>query len=255
MPKTKISEFDVNPDNNTDINSINIAEGCAPSGINNAIRQLMSDLKDLQAGTSGDTIPLTAGGTGATSASTARTALGLVIGTDVQAFDAQLADVAGLTPTDNAVIIGNGTNFVVESGATLKTSLGLTIGTDVQAYDADTAKTDVAQSFTAGQRGEITALTDGSTITPDLADSNNFSVTLGGNRTLDNPSNIVAGQSGSFFISQDATGSRTLAYGSYYDFAGGTAPTLSTAAGAVDRIDYIVRSSTSIHCVFTANYS
>jgi hypothetical protein len=212
-------------------------------------------LKDLQAGTSGDTIPLTAGGTGATSASTARTALGLVIGTDVQAFDAQLADVAGLTPTDNAVIIGNGTNFVVESGATLKTSLGLTIGTDVQAYDADTAKTDVAQSFTAGQRGEITALTDGSTITPDLADSNNYSVTLGGNRTLANPSNIVAGQSGSFFISQDATGSRTLAYGSYYDFAGGTAPTLSTAASAVDRIDYVVRTTTSIHCVFTANYS
>ena len=54
-----------------------------------------------------------------------------------QPLDAQLTDVAGLTPTDNGVIIGNGTNFVVESGATLKTSLGLTIGTDVQAYDAD----------------------------------------------------------------------------------------------------------------------
>jgi len=50
MPKTKISEFDVDPANNTDINSINIAEGCAPSGINNAIRQLMSDLKEWQAG-------------------------------------------------------------------------------------------------------------------------------------------------------------------------------------------------------------
>ena len=59
------------------------------------------------------------------------------IGTSVQAYDAQLADVAGLTPTDNGVIIGNGTNFVVESGATLKTSLGLTIGTDVQAYDSN----------------------------------------------------------------------------------------------------------------------
>ena len=73
------------------------------------------------------------------------------IGTSVQAYDAQLADIAGLTPTDNGVVIGNGTNFVVESGATLKTSLGLTIGTDVQAYDADTAKTDVVQTFTAAQ--------------------------------------------------------------------------------------------------------
>lgn len=54
-----------------------------------------------------------------------------------QPLDAQLTDIAGLTPTDNGVIIGNGANFVVESGATLKTSLGLTIGTDVQAYDAD----------------------------------------------------------------------------------------------------------------------
>ena len=140
----------------------------------------------------------------------------------------------------------------LQSGDTVA---GLVIGTDVQAYDADTAKTDVAQSFTAAQRGTISALTDGSTITPDFAVANNFSVTLGGNRTLANPSNLVAGQSGSIFITQDGTGSRTLAYGSYWDFAGGTAPTLSTTAAAVDRIDYIVRSSTSIHAVFTANYS
>lgn len=117
------------------------------------------------------------------------------------------------------------------------------------------AKLDAAQSFTAAQRGAISALTDGATITPDFAVANNFSVTLGGNRTLANPSNLTAGQSGSIFISQDATGSRTLAYGSQYDFAGGTAPTLSTAANAVDRIDYVVRTTGSIHCVFTANYS
>ncbi len=78
---------------------------------------------------------------------------------------------------------------------------------------------------------------------------------LGGNRTLANPSNLTAGQSGSIFIVQDATGSRTLAYGNQYDFIGGTAPTLSTAANAVDRIDYVVRTTGSIHCVFTANYS
>jgi len=117
------------------------------------------------------------------------------------------------------------------------------------------AGTNTAQSYTAAQRGAISALTDGSTITPDFALANNYSVTLGGNRTLANPTNLTAGQSGSIFITQDGTGSRTLAYGSYWDFAGGTAPTLSTAASAVDRIDYVVRSTTSIHAVFTANYS
>ena len=132
---------------------------------------------------------------------------------------------------------------------------GLVIGTDIQAYDADTAKTDVAQSFTAAQRGSISALTDGATITPDFAVANNFSVTLGGNRTLANPTNLTAGQSGSIFVVQDGTGSRTLAYGTQYDFIGGTAPTLSTAANAVDRIDYVVRTTGSIHAVFTANYS
>jgi hypothetical protein len=101
----------------------------------------------------------------------------------------------------------------------------------------------------------IGTLTDGATITPDFAADCNFTVTLGGARTIANPTNITAGQSGSIFLVQDATGSRTAAWGSFWDFPGGTAPTLSTAANAVDRVDYIVRSSTSIHTVFTANYS
>jgi hypothetical protein len=129
------------------------------------------------------------------------------------------------------------------------------LGTSVQAYDADTAKTDLAQVFTAGQRGEITALGDGATITPNLADSNFFSVTLGGNRTLANPTNIVAGQSGCIWITQDGTGSRTLAYGSYWDFTGGTAPTLSTAAGAVDCLVYAVQSTTKITATLITNLS
>jgi len=101
----------------------------------------------------------------------------------------------------------------------------------------------------------ITTLTDGATITPDFATSCNFTVTLGGNRAMANPSNPVAGQSGSIFIVQDGTGSRTLTWGTYWDFPAGTAPTLSTAASAVDRVDYIVRSTTSIQAVFTGNYS
>lgn len=136
-----------------------------------------------------------------------------------------------------------------------RTALGLVIGTDVQAYNANTAFTNVAQTFSGAQRGQITTLTDGATITPDFAANCNFTVTIAGNRSIANPTNVIAGQSGSIFIIQDATGSRTLSWGSSWDWAnGGTAPTLSTAANAVDRVDYIVRSSTQIHAVFTGNY-
>ncbi len=61
-------------------------------------------------------------------AATARTNLGVEIGTDVQAYDAQLTDIAGLTPTDSNFIVGDGTNFVLESGNTARTSLGLGTG-------------------------------------------------------------------------------------------------------------------------------
>ena len=129
------------------------------------------------------------------------------------------------------------------------------IGVSIQAYDADTAKTDVAQSFTAAQRGSITTLTSAATVTPDFAAANNYTLTLGHNATIANPTNLTAGQSGSIFLVQDGTGSRTAAWGSYWHFAGGTAPTLTTTAAGVDRVDYLVRSSTSIHAVATLNYS
>ena len=129
------------------------------------------------------------------------------------------------------------------------------IGSTVQAHDADTAKTDTAQTFTAAQRGEITTLTSGTTITPNFADSNNFTVTLGHTATIANPTNLTAGQSGSIFLVQDATGSRVVSWGSYWDWAGDTAPTLTTDANAVDRVDYVVRTSTSIHAVATLKYS
>ena len=103
MAKKKISEYSATPADNTDISNINIAEGCSPANVNNAIRSLMAQIKDLQAGTSGDTIPLTAGGTGSTTASAARTALGVVIGTDVQAYDANTVfdDVAATFTANN----------------------------------------------------------------------------------------------------------------------------------------------------------
>ena len=119
----------------------------------------------------------------------------------------------------------------------------------------DNAVTGTSQTFTAGQRGEVTTLQSGATVTPDLNDSNNFTLTLDQNLTIANPSNCTAGQAGSIFLVQDGTGSRTAGWGSYWDFAAGTVPTLTTDANAVDRVDYVVRSSTSIHAVFTGNYS
>ena len=149
------------------------------------------------------------------------------IGVSVQAYDADLTTLGA-------------------GGSSARSFLGLVISTDVQAYNANTAFTNTNQSFSVAQRGTITALTDGSTITPNFNNANNFSVTLGGNRTLANPTNLTAGQSGVIVVTQDGTGSRTLAYGSNWKFPGGTAPTLTTTASAVDVIAYYVESASRI---------
>lgn len=130
--------------------------------------------------------------------------------------------------------------------ADARTALGLVIGTNVQAYNAANAFTNVAQSFTAAQRGTVTALTSAATITPNFATTNNFSLTLAINTTLANPTNLTAGQSGAIVITQDATGSRTMAFGSFWDFAGGTAPSLTTTANAVDVLVYYANSASKI---------
>ena len=95
----------------------------------------------------------------------------------------------------------------------------------------------------------ITAATSSAGITLDLGASVHHSVTLAHNTTFADPSNEVAGQSGSIIITQDGTGSRTAAFNSAFKFVGGNAPTLSTAAGAVDRIDYLVVAAGNIHAV------
>ena len=110
---------------------------------------------------------------------------------------------------------------------------------------------------TKGTIGEVSALGNlaAGTHTLDFRTANNFSMTLTGNVTLANPSIISAGQSGVLFITQDGTGGRTAAFGSYWDFSDGTAPTLSTGANAVDMIAWIARSSTKISAQFVGNFS
>lgn len=101
-------------------------------------------------------------------------------------------------------------------------------------------------SFTGAQRGAITTLSSGSTITPDFASNNFFTVTLTQSTTFARPTNLVPGQAGVIFLVQDATGSRTAAWNVAYKFPGGTAPTLSTAANTVDMLTYVVKSDTEI---------
>lgn len=167
MPKTKISQYDstsAGANLNTDIAGINIDEGCAPSGINNAIRTLMAQIRDLQSGVSGDSIPVTAGGTGSTTASSARAALGLTIGTDVLA-----------PPSGTAILKAN-------SGGALANA---TAGTDYAAIGT-------ASTWTASQRGTVTTDNDGSF---DMSVTNNFKCTPTATFAL-TFTNITAGQSG-----------------------------------------------------------
>lgn len=93
-----------------------------------------------------------------------------------------------------------------------------------------------ANVFTKAQTVTPVTLTDATTIATDASLSNTFTVTLGGNRTLGNPTNMTNGAIYNWRVTQDGTGSRTLAYGSKFKWPGGTAPTLTTTAGAVDFI-------------------
>ena len=173
-----------------------------------------------------------------------------IAGTAVSATAAQLNVMATVTASAAELNVLDG----IPAGLTsteLGYSDGVTSAIQTQIDAAGDASVGTANTWTAGQRGEVTALTDGATITIDMADSNNFSVTLAGNRTFANPSNDTAGQSGSIFITQDGTGSRTASWGTDWEFAGGTAPTLTTTAAASDRIDYVIRSGTSIQAVAT----
>ena len=287
MAKTKISEYSTTAASNTDIDSTDINEGCAPSGINNAIRSLMAHLAVDYNATQAYTTTATAAGT--TTLTVSSTLLQFFTGVTTQTVVLPVVSTLATgqryeihnNSTGAITVNSSGGNLVatVAAGVTTVCTCILITGTTAASWDADIqgftttlpiaqggtgaatlaganiAVLNSAQTFTAAQRGTITVLTDGATITPDFSVTNNYSVTLAGNRTLANPTNTTAGQSGSIFVSQDGTGSRTLAYGTNWDFAGGTAPTLSTAASAVDRLDYVVRTATSIHAVFTANYS
>jgi hypothetical protein len=114
-----------------------------------------------------------------------------------------------------------------------------------QDADADTAKTDVVQTFSVAQRGAVTdhgSLIANTAFRQDFSLSNHFKMTLAGNITINNPTNQVAGQSGAMEIING--GSYTVSFGSDFDFAAGTPPTI-TASGT-DVLSYYVSSANNI---------
>jgi len=116
MAKNKISEYSATAANNTDIGGINIAEGCAPSGINNAIRELMAQLKDMQSGTDGDNF--TVGGNLSVTGTTALTGTATATTPSVSDDSTKLATTAfvrDIIPS-GVIVMWSGTIATIPSG-------------------------------------------------------------------------------------------------------------------------------------------
>ena len=169
------------------------------------------------------------------------------------------SDIAGKADAVDAALTGTPTATTAAVG-TNTTQIATTayvqaeVGQSIQAFDADNAVKDVAQTFTAAQRGDITELS-GTSFTLDLNASNNFKLSPSGTFTvtLQNLAAAAEGQTGSIFIVYSGTESGS--FPSTMKFVGGQAGiTLTSTAGAIDRIDYIVMNSTTVTCNVTTNY-
>ena len=152
MAKTKVSEYDSNASGNGDINGINIQEGCPPSTINNSIRELMSQLKNMITGADGDSMVvgsnLTVNGTTVlTGNATAPTQ----IATDNSTKIATTAYVQAKTGALGTMSAQNA-NAVAITGGTITgaTVGGVTIGTN-----AGGVRTVSTSSPTGGSNGDI----------------------------------------------------------------------------------------------------
>ena len=179
--------------------------------------------------------------------------------TAITALSATMATSIGTANTR----ITSVSDYAVALSATLATSIasrlpltGGTITGTVSAQEVDVSSLGIGTvagakrlTMNGAAVAQYASLTDGATIAVNFNTAQNFIVQLAGNRTLGNPTNCVAGQTGSIIIVQDGTGGRTLSYGTSWDFIGGTAPTLSTGVSAVDRIDYIVYTSTAVQAI------
>jgi hypothetical protein len=183
--------------------------------------------------------------TTATSAVTKAYADGLAFTANAGVLPGQGGSAGKFLTTDGSVA---GWGYAVSAGSGMASVAGNTLTvssaspSEIRTGSLTTKALSPGDTYNA--LAEVT-LTDAATIAVDMAGFINGVVTLGGNRTLANPINPKVGQAGSIRIVQDATGSRTLSFGSNWKRSGGAAP-LSTAAGAIDVINYKVITPTYI---------
>ncbi len=174
--------------------------------------------------------------------------------------------VEGVTITASALVTTAGINVDTLASSTTTNTSAISLntthrssnGTDhsyINQSVTSTASPTFANVVLTGQANSaINTLSDAATITPDWDNGSNQTVTLGGNRTIANGSNKKDGATYTLILKQDGTGSRTVTWGSEYLWSGGTAPTLTTTASAVDIVTFVC-DGTSMFGVFTGDFS
>ena len=169
------------------------------------------------------------------------------------ATSATVANGLGASASVNTTGIITATTFSGALTGNASSATNLTgAGSTAQVLGVNTGSLNGTKLYLSGNAAaEIVTLSDGANIIPDFTTGNNFEVTLAGNRTLNNPTGVTTGQSGVIFVKQDSSGSRTLGVQTHWQFSGGTAPTFTTTANAVDVIGYVVYGPYNIACTTT----
>jgi hypothetical protein len=233
MAKNKISDYSATPANNTDINNIDIAEGCSPSGINNAIRELMADLKDWQAGSeTGQALAVASGGTGGETAAAARTNLSAA----QSGANSDITSLSGLTTP--ITVAQGGTGFVAQR----------TITTVGRATNVVTIATSVAHNYVVNDIVTIAAVTNtsvnGTFTIASVPTSTTFTYAQTGTDypnttdtgTTTSSSYLVAGNiSGVVAVNHGGTGTNVLKANNLA-LGNGTSPVLGIPAGSAGNV-------------------